>query len=169
MSYEITLADLINAIIGIGALIFTGISWRRQNKRDKLEEQRYQESKRKSLKFNITFSRYHIGWTPEEARFTFILKAEVINDGPNPIVLNDAKLNFYNTAFDRNPFHSHYAKIDDKWKNTKLNPQDNWFIDFLPIVDENEEKVQNSLVEVVITDIVGNTYKSKLCRYARSE
>jgi|SRR5690606_38030342 len=167
MSFEITLADIINALIGIGALIFTGISWRRQNKRDKLEEQRYQESQRKSLRFNITFPKYHIGWTPEDARMTFILKAELINDGPNAVVLNNARLDFYNSARDKKPFYSHSGIDDTTWKNAKLKPQDNWHISFSPIVDENEDRVENSLVEVVITDIVGDTYKSKFYQYAR--
>src|SRR5690606_12541644 len=135
MSFEITLADIINALIGIGALIFTGISWKRQNKRDRLEEKRYQESQRKSLRFNITFPRYHMGWTPKDARWTFILRAELINDGPNPVVLNYARLDFYNSARDKKPFYSHSNIYDASWKNAKLNPQDIWHISFSPIVD----------------------------------
>lgn len=161
--------DLLNFLLAGIAIVFTYKSWKRQDRKDKLDERRYEEQQRKSLRFNITFPKYHIGWTPEDARMTFILKAELINDGPNAVVLNNARLDFYDTARDKHPFYSHGSVDDSSWKNAKLNPQDNWFISFSPIVDENEDKVQNSLVEVVITDIIGKTYRSNFFRYARKD
>lgn len=155
----LSLADLISILIGIAALVFTGMSWRRQNKRDKLEEQRYQDSQRKSL--IIEFYRNPSIWTISTQNSIEVLDllVRITNDSPNAITLKSLTVFFY----DEDGYKTHGISKevwDDRHPilGTSIDPRNLHTlcinVDFMGI------DLEKNRISIDIKDTLGDTYSS---------